>query len=167
MTLTYKDVFSTCFCCSTTTATKCYFLQFKEKRTYNGLPDFMTTVAREELNKLSSSITECNVIYLPQVILTSIELSKFVFLCTNAYFPNFFPSVLTYFFSPQLGYLLAIPRSPEMKEEDDFAMDGLEFVVRWLFIDKAYIQLNPVLGGQPHNCSVVTSLFRLPTVYSN
>ena len=38
-----------------------------EKRTYNGLPDFMTKVAREELNKLSSSITECNVIYLPQV----------------------------------------------------------------------------------------------------
>lgn len=90
VTLTYKDVFSTCFCCSTTIATKCYFLQFKEKRTYNGLPDFMTTVAREELNKLSSSITECNVIYLPQVILTSIELSEFVFLCTNAYFPIFF-----------------------------------------------------------------------------
>lgn len=90
VTLTYKDMFSTCFCCSTTTATKCYFLQFKEKRTYNGLPDFMTTVAREELNKLSSSITECNVIYLPQVIFTSIEISEFVFLCTNAYFPIFF-----------------------------------------------------------------------------
>ena len=90
VTLTYKDVFSTCFCCSTTTAQKFYFLQFKEKRTYNGLPDFMTTVAREELNKLSSSITECNVIYLPQVILTSIEISEFVFLCTNAYFPIFF-----------------------------------------------------------------------------
>ena len=50
----------------------------------------MTTVAREELNKLSSSIPECNVIYLPQVILTSIEISEFVFLCTNAYFPIFF-----------------------------------------------------------------------------
>ncbi|XP_078354214.1 mutS protein homolog 5-like isoform X2 [Oculina patagonica] len=65
----------------------------EKKRTYNGLPDFMTKVAREELSKLSSSITECNVIYLPQ-----------------------------------LGYLLAIPRSPEMKEEQDFAIDGLEFV---------------------------------------
>ena len=42
-------------------------LSFLEKRTYNGLPDFMTKVAREELNKLSSSITECNVVYLPQV----------------------------------------------------------------------------------------------------
>ncbi|KAK2556631.1 MutS protein-like protein 5 [Acropora cervicornis] len=65
----------------------------EKKRTYNGLPDFMTKVAREELNKLSSSITECNVVYLPQ-----------------------------------LGYLLAIPRSKEMKEEKDFALDGLEFV---------------------------------------
>jgi len=53
----------------------------------------MTKVAREELSKLSSSITECNVVYLPQ-----------------------------------LGYLLAIPCTPEMKEEKDFALDGLEFV---------------------------------------
>ena len=73
----------------------------------------------------------------------------------------FFPIVLTYIFSPQLGYLLAIPRSPEMKEEDDFAMDGLEFVVRWLFIDKAYIQWNPVLGGQPHNCNITVLVYQL------
>eukprot|EP00058_Branchiostoma_floridae_P015897 XP_002601385.1 hypothetical protein BRAFLDRAFT_103449 [Branchiostoma floridae] len=39
----------------------------EKKRTYNGLPDFMTRVAREELNKLDASITECNVIYLPQL----------------------------------------------------------------------------------------------------
>ena len=32
-------------------------------------------------------------------------------------------------FVSQLGYLLAIPRTPEMKEEQDFAIDGLEFVV--------------------------------------
>lgn len=43
------------------------FSSFPEKRTYNGLPDFMTKVAREELNKLQASIKECNVIYLPQV----------------------------------------------------------------------------------------------------
>lgn len=48
-----------------------------EKRTYNGLPDFMTKVAREELNKLSSSITECNVIYLPQVAAGFLPLDKF------------------------------------------------------------------------------------------
>ncbi|KAK3747589.1 hypothetical protein QZH41_015825 [Actinostola sp. cb2023] len=65
----------------------------EKKRTYNGLPDFMTKVAREELNKLQASITECNVIYLPQ-----------------------------------LGYLLAIPRTADMKEEKDFQMEGLEFV---------------------------------------
>ena len=38
-----------------------------EKRTYNGLPDFMTKVAKEELNKLSEDIKECTVMYLPQV----------------------------------------------------------------------------------------------------
>ena len=40
---------------------------FSEKRTYNGLPDFMTKVAQEELSKLDASITECNILYLPQV----------------------------------------------------------------------------------------------------
>ncbi|KAI8509953.1 mutS protein [Branchiostoma belcheri] len=65
----------------------------EKKRTYNGLPDFMTRVAREELNKLDDSITECNVIYLPQ-----------------------------------LGYLLAIPCTSQIKEEDNFHMPGLEFV---------------------------------------
>ncbi|EDO48759.1 predicted protein [Nematostella vectensis] len=65
----------------------------ERKRTYNGLPDFMTKVARKELNKLNPSIVECNVIYLPQ-----------------------------------LGYLLAVPRTTKMKEEKDFEMDGLDFV---------------------------------------
>ncbi|XP_071799824.1 mutS protein homolog 5-like isoform X1 [Asterias amurensis] len=37
------------------------------KRTYNGLPDLMTQVAQEELNRLSADIEECNVIYLPQL----------------------------------------------------------------------------------------------------
>ncbi len=38
-----------------------------EKRTYSGLPDLMTKVAREELNRLSDDVTSCNVVYLPQV----------------------------------------------------------------------------------------------------
>ncbi|XP_029639779.1 mutS protein homolog 5-like isoform X1 [Octopus sinensis] len=38
-----------------------------KKRTYNGLPSFMTEVAKEELNHLSEDITECNVVYLPQL----------------------------------------------------------------------------------------------------
>jgi hypothetical protein len=46
---------------------KNFFLSLTEKRTFNGLPDFMTRVAKEELSKLSKEITECNVIYLPQV----------------------------------------------------------------------------------------------------
>ncbi|XP_071811397.1 mutS protein homolog 5-like isoform X1 [Apostichopus japonicus] len=37
------------------------------KRTYNGLPDLMTRVAKQELSKLSEDIQECNVIYLPQL----------------------------------------------------------------------------------------------------
>ncbi|XP_078316540.1 mutS protein homolog 5-like isoform X2 [Crassostrea virginica] len=38
-----------------------------KKRTYNGLPDFMTKLAAEELERLSDDIQECNVIYLPQL----------------------------------------------------------------------------------------------------
>ena len=36
------------------------------KELYNGLPDLLTRVAREELEKLPG-ITECNITYLPQV----------------------------------------------------------------------------------------------------
>ncbi|XP_064626771.1 mutS protein homolog 5-like [Lineus longissimus] len=39
----------------------------QKKRTYNGLPDFMTQVAKSELEKLSDDVEECNVIYLPQL----------------------------------------------------------------------------------------------------
>eukprot|EP00117_Sycon_ciliatum_P044016 scpid29967/ scgid31801/ MutS protein homolog 5 len=42
----------------------------EKKNTYNGLPDFMTVVAEQELAQLDSSITECSVIYLPQVSAT-------------------------------------------------------------------------------------------------
>jgi hypothetical protein len=66
----------------------------EKKRTYNGLPDFMTEIARQELANLSEDIQECNVIYLPQ-----------------------------------LGYLLAIPKGDSMEEEDDFEIEGLQFVV--------------------------------------
>ncbi|XP_076335549.1 mutS protein homolog 5-like isoform X2 [Tachypleus tridentatus] len=39
----------------------------QKKRTYNGLPDFMTKVAQQELSQLSDGIKECQVIYLPQL----------------------------------------------------------------------------------------------------
>ncbi|CAL1293310.1 unnamed protein product [Larinioides sclopetarius] len=39
----------------------------KMKRTYNGLPDFMTQVAYQELQDLSQDVQQCSVIYLPQL----------------------------------------------------------------------------------------------------
>ncbi|CAL1542302.1 unnamed protein product [Lymnaea stagnalis] len=39
----------------------------EKKRTYNGLPDFLSNVAREELKCLSSNIEGCVVSYLPQI----------------------------------------------------------------------------------------------------
>ncbi|XP_046326670.2 mutS protein homolog 5-like [Haliotis rufescens] len=65
----------------------------EKKRTYNGLPDFMTKVAREELNRLSPDIVECNIIYLPQI-----------------------------------GYLLAIPQTGNMKRPEEYEIEGLEFI---------------------------------------
>ncbi|XP_062522502.1 mutS protein homolog 5-like isoform X2 [Corticium candelabrum] len=39
----------------------------RKKQTYNNLPDLMTDVAREELDKFGSEIEECAVVYLPQL----------------------------------------------------------------------------------------------------
>ncbi|CAE1267086.1 MSH5 [Acanthosepion pharaonis] len=60
----------------------------------------MTQVAKEELKNLDDDITECNVIYLPQ-----------------------------------LGYLVAIPKSDKMKTEEDFKIPGLEFVTWTEFLE--------------------------------
>ncbi|KAL5486410.1 hypothetical protein EMCRGX_G018880 [Ephydatia muelleri] len=65
----------------------------EKKQLYNGLPDLMTQVAEEELAKLPDYITQCTIIYVPQ-----------------------------------LGFLLSIPRAPDMLEEKDFVLPGLEFV---------------------------------------
>ncbi|KAG1692580.1 MutS 5 [Nymphon striatum] len=43
-----------------------YFKHLK-KRTYSGLPDLLTRVARNELDRLDQDIEECNVVYLPQL----------------------------------------------------------------------------------------------------
>ena len=40
---------------------------FAVKELYNGLPDLLTQVAHEELEKLPR-IAECNITYLPQVV---------------------------------------------------------------------------------------------------
>ncbi|GIX99700.1 mutS protein homolog 5 [Caerostris darwini] len=65
----------------------------KMKRTYNGLPDFMTQVAYQELQDLHPDIQQCSVIYLPQ-----------------------------------LGYLLAIPATDEMKETKNYSIPNLRFM---------------------------------------
>ncbi|XP_075921192.1 mutS protein homolog 5 isoform X2 [Petromyzon marinus] len=39
----------------------------EKKRTFYGLPDFMTCVARDELEELDVRITSCRIIYLPQL----------------------------------------------------------------------------------------------------
>lgn len=61
----------------------------QKKRTYNGLPDFMTKVAREELNSLDENIKECNVIYLPQLgYLLAIPLCDTIMEENNYELPN-------------------------------------------------------------------------------
>jgi len=45
-----------------------WWLWLLEKRTYNGLPDLMTKVAQEEMNRMSDDISECKVVYMPQVL---------------------------------------------------------------------------------------------------
>ncbi|GIX69921.1 hypothetical protein CEXT_58242 [Caerostris extrusa] len=71
----------------------------KMKRTYNGLPDFMTQVAYQELQDLHPDIQQCSVIYLPQ-----------------------------------LGYLLAIPATDEMKETKNYSIPNLRFMNWMLFL---------------------------------
>ncbi|KFM62949.1 MutS protein-like protein, partial [Stegodyphus mimosarum] len=65
----------------------------KMKRTYNGLPDFMTQVAYQELQELSEDIQKCSVIYLPQ-----------------------------------LGYLLAVPVTEQMKTTKNYIIPNLRFM---------------------------------------
>ena len=65
--------------------------------------------------------------------------------------------LFVYIFS-QLGYLLAIPRSPDMKEEQDFAIDGLEFVV----IITSLVQcLSNILGSSFVNERLTNQFFVL------
>ena len=52
-----------CFVCNNVFS----FRLIAEKRMFNGLPEIMTRVAEEEMRCLSNDITECHIIYLPQV----------------------------------------------------------------------------------------------------
>ncbi|XP_077383982.1 mutS protein homolog 5 isoform X1 [Festucalex cinctus] len=65
----------------------------EKKRQMAGLSDFLTDVARRELEHLDASIPSCCVIYIPLI-----------------------------------GFLLSVPRLPNMVEKDDFELQGLEFM---------------------------------------
>jgi len=45
-----------------------FFYHCPERSLLHGLPDLMTKVAAEELHKMNYAVSECNVIYYPQVI---------------------------------------------------------------------------------------------------
>ncbi|XP_064606722.1 mutS protein homolog 5-like isoform X2 [Liolophura sinensis] len=91
----------------------------EKRRIYNGLPYFMTEVAKNELEKLNSRITTCNVIYVPQV-----------------------------------GFLLTVPVTERMIEENNFDIPGLEFM--YLVNDvvhyksKSTLALDVLLGDTHH-----------------
>jgi hypothetical protein len=72
----------------------------------------MTQVAQLEIQTLKESIQECSVVYLPQESL----LDKF-----NNYLINNIA---------QLGYLLSVPLSEDLSEEDSYQIGpNIEFVV--------------------------------------
>ncbi|XP_066516278.1 mutS protein homolog 5 isoform X2 [Hoplias malabaricus] len=65
----------------------------EKKRRMMGLSDFLTDVARAELENLDSRFTTCSVIYIPLI-----------------------------------GFLLSVPRLPDMVEKEDFEIEGLDFI---------------------------------------
>uniref|UniRef100_A0A669EE37 MutS protein homolog 5 n=1 Tax=Oreochromis niloticus TaxID=8128 RepID=A0A669EE37_ORENI len=65
----------------------------EKKRRMMGLSDFLTDVARRELEHLDARIPSCCVIYIPVI-----------------------------------GFLLSVPRLPNMVEKKDFEMEGLDFL---------------------------------------
>ncbi|XP_039624720.1 mutS protein homolog 5 [Polypterus senegalus] len=65
----------------------------EKKRKMMGLSDFLTDVAKKELDDLDSQIPSCSVIYIPLI-----------------------------------GFLLSIPRLPNMLDRSDFEINGLEFM---------------------------------------
>uniref|UniRef100_A0A8C3TQI2 MutS protein homolog 5 n=1 Tax=Catharus ustulatus TaxID=91951 RepID=A0A8C3TQI2_CATUS len=65
----------------------------EKKRKLMGLSDFLTEVARKELETLDNHIPSCSVIYIPLI-----------------------------------GFLLSIPRLPNMVDKTDFEIEGLDFM---------------------------------------
>lgn len=121
-----------------------------------GLSDFLTDVARRELEHLDACIPSCSVIYIPlvwalcllgyQLIYTFPMSNKKLYLLiwlaptcgihTVRYRQNRFygaphVSLLIYHcvITLQIGFLLRIPRLPSMVEREDFEIEGLDFMV--------------------------------------
>ena len=81
----------------------------------------MTRVAKNELIKLENSVTECNVIYLPQVggddpVRSSVT-SPFLSCHTHIHIPS------------QLGYMLAVPKDEVEGKEELFEKNEMELMV--------------------------------------
>lgn len=115
-----------------------------------GLPSFLTEVARKELENLDSHIPSCSVIYIPLVrvgvvspyeghTLWGSPRNKSTWgeppegpldFVQGERLPRSQPSASSPLCSPQIGFLLSIPRLPFMVEASDFEIDGLDFMVR-------------------------------------
>lgn len=94
-----------------------------EKRRIMGLPDFLTDVARRELEQLDARITSCCVIYIPLVWASYLIWWKH------------FPRESSYLIANslwQIGFLLSLPRLPSMVEKEDFEIQGLDFMVCYI-----------------------------------
>ncbi|KAM9353958.1 LOW QUALITY PROTEIN: mutS protein homolog 5 [Symphorus nematophorus] len=106
----------------------------EKKRKMMGLSDFLTDVARRELEQLDARIPSCCVIYIPLV--ACLQHSYWlIYLSNNHVFIYSFSgashlSVLIYhcLFSSQIGFLLSVPRLPSMVEKEDFDIEGLDFM---------------------------------------
>lgn len=95
-----------------------------EKRRMMGLSDFLTDVARAELESLDSRFSSCSVIYIPLVWsgLVGALFTPLVQRLFNDLGFVFFPVL-------QIGFLLSVPRLPGMMEKENFEIEGLDFIV--------------------------------------
>lgn len=93
-----------------------------------GLSDFLTDVARRELEHLDACIPSCCVIYIPLVTITYLfsYLASGRLQCIGGGIHTVRHHVE---FSFQIGFLLSVPRLPSMVEREDFEIEGLEFMV--------------------------------------
>lgn len=95
-----------------------------EKRKMMGLSDFLTDVARRELQQLDARITSCCVIYIPLVcVLDLIWWKRF---SSSAHISAHISNSNSF---RQIGFLLSLPRLPSMVEKEDFEIQGLDFMV--------------------------------------